>query len=59
MDKKAETVEQVVEAYRVRLASSERSAKNPTGLLIGEYAATQIHGEAKQAQFTEGEDQQQ
>jgi len=59
MDKKAETVEQVVEAYRVRLASSERSAKNPTGLLIGEYAATQIHGEAKQAQFTEGEGQQQ
>jgi phage tail sheath protein FI len=55
MDKKTEIVEQVVEAYRIRLATSERSAKNPTGLLIGEYTATQIHGEVKQPQFSDGE----
>lgn len=54
IDKNAEIVQQVVEAYRIRLATSERSAKNPTGLLIGEYTATQIHGEAKPPQFSNG-----
>jgi type IV secretory pathway component VirB8 len=54
MDGKSEAVEQVVEAYRIRLASSERSARNPTGLLVAEYSATQIHGEEKRPQFSMG-----
>lgn len=55
---RTETVDEVVEAYKVRLAVSERTAKNPTGLFIAEYSATQIHGEAKAAIFDDGEDAQ-
>jgi type IV secretory pathway component VirB8 len=57
IEKNSETVDQIVEAYHIRLASSERSAKNPTGLLIAEYTAEQIHGEAKPAQFSMGGNQ--
>jgi type IV secretory pathway component VirB8 len=57
LDKKTEAVEQMVEAYRIRLVSSERSSKNPTGLMIGEYTSTQIHGETKAPQFGTGEGQ--
>jgi hypothetical protein len=51
MDATNEAVDQVVEAYRIRLASFDRSAKNPTGLLIAEFISTQIHGEEKKPQF--------
>jgi hypothetical protein len=54
MDAKNEAVDQVVEAYRIRLASFDRSAKNPTGLLIAEFISTQIHGEEKKPQFDMG-----
>jgi type IV secretory pathway component VirB8 len=57
IEKLNESVDQVVEAYRVRLASSERSATNPTGLLIAEFTATQIHGEEKQPEFSLGASQ--
>ena len=57
MDKKNETVDQIVEAYRIRLASSDRSSKNPTGLLIAEFVSTQIHGEEKKPQFDMGGNQ--
>ena len=33
---------------------TERSAKNPTGLFIAEYSATQIHGEQKTPHFDDG-----
>jgi hypothetical protein len=45
-----------VEAYKIRLAVTERTVKNPTGLYIAEYTATQIHGEAKAPQFDDGGD---
>jgi type IV secretory pathway component VirB8 len=54
MNGKSEAVDEIVEAYKVRLAVSERSAKNPTGLYIAEYSATQIHGEQKTPQFDDG-----
>jgi VirB8 protein len=56
MSGKVESVDEVVEAYKIRLAVSERTVKNPTGLYIAEYSATQIHGEPKAAQFDDGEE---
>jgi hypothetical protein len=58
MSGKTESVDEVVEAYTVRLAVSERSAKNPTGLFIAEYSANQLHGEQKAAQFQNGDNAQ-
>ena len=57
MNGKSEAVDEIVEAYKIRLAVTERSAKNPTGLYIAEYSATQIHGEPKTPQFDDGAEQ--
>jgi hypothetical protein len=38
-----------VNQYRVRLADQNRSAENPSGLLVGEYSEKQIDGEKKAA----------
>jgi len=54
MNGKSEAVDEIVEAYKIRLAVTERSAKNPTGLYIAEYSATQIHGEQKTPHFDDG-----
>ncbi len=54
MNGNSEAVDEIVEAYKIRLALSERTAKNPTGLYIAEYSATQIHGEPKTPQFEDG-----
>jgi hypothetical protein len=44
-----ETIEQIVEEYHVRLLNVERSADNPSGLLVGEYWSKQIEGEQRNA----------
>jgi hypothetical protein len=44
-----ETTQQIVEEYHVRLLNVERSADNPSGLLIGEYWSKQIEGEQRNA----------
>ena len=54
MNGRSEAVDEIVEAYKIRLAVSERTAKNPTGLYIAEYSSTQIHGEQKSPQFDDG-----
>ena len=54
MNGKSEAVDEIVEAYKIRLAVAERSAKNPTGLYIAEYSTTQIHGEQKTPHFDDG-----
>jgi type IV secretory pathway component VirB8 len=54
MSGRTENVDEVVEAYKIRLAVTERTVKNPTGLYIAEYTATQIHGEAKAPKFDDG-----
>ena len=46
------TVDEIVEAYKIRLAVTERTVKNPTGLYIAEYTATQIHGEQRHLNLT-------
>jgi hypothetical protein len=40
---------QLVEEYHVRLVNMQRSADNPSGLLIGEYWSQQIEGENRDA----------
>ena len=44
-----ELTSQLVEEYHVRLVNMERSADNPSGLLIGEYWSQQIEGEKRDA----------
>ena len=44
-----ETIAKLVEQYHVRLVSTERSADNPDGLLVGEYWSKQIEGEKRDA----------
>jgi hypothetical protein len=44
-----ELINQLVEEYHVRLINIERSADNPSGLLIGEYWSKQIQGEKRDA----------
>jgi hypothetical protein len=44
-----ELTNQLVEEYHVRLLNMERSADNPSGLLIGEYWSKQIQGEKRDA----------
>jgi hypothetical protein len=44
-----ELINQLVEEYHVRLINMERSADNPSGLLIGEYWSKQIQGEKRDA----------
>jgi hypothetical protein len=49
MDGDREVIETTVNQYRVRLADQNRSAENPSGLLVGEYSEKQIDGEKKAA----------
>jgi hypothetical protein len=44
-----EQTSQLVEEYHVRLVNMQRSADNPSGLLIGEYWSEQIEGEKRDA----------
>lgn len=54
MKDKSELVDEVVEAYKIRLATAERSARNPTGLFVAEFTATQISGGSKDPQYNAG-----
>ena len=47
-----ESIDQLVEEYHVRLVNVDRSAQNPSGLLVGEYWSKQIEGEKKDAVLT-------
>lgn len=47
-----ESIDQLVEEYHVRLVNVERSAQNPSGLLVGEYWSKQIEGEKRDAVLT-------
>jgi hypothetical protein len=49
MDDDREVIETTVNQYRIRLADQNRSADNPSGLLVGEYSEKQIDGEKKAA----------
>lgn len=49
MDGDREVIETTVNQYRIRLADENRSADNPSGLLVGEYSEKQIDGEKKAA----------
>jgi hypothetical protein len=49
MEGDREIVETVVNQYLIRLADENRSAENPSGLLVGEYSEKQIDGEKKAA----------
>jgi hypothetical protein len=46
-DNRQETVEQTVDEYTIRLADQDRSADNPSGLLIGDFGERQIDGEKR------------
>lgn len=49
MNNEHELINQLVEEYHLRLINIERSADNPSGLLIGEYWSKQIQGEKRDA----------
>ena len=49
MDEDREIIETTVNQYRIRLADQNRSAENPSGVLVGEYSEKQIDGEKKAA----------
>jgi hypothetical protein len=49
MNNEHELINQLVEEYHIRLINMERSADNPSGLLIGEYWSKQIQGEKRDA----------
>lgn len=49
MDGDREIIETTVNQYRLRLADQNRSAENPSGVLVGEYSEKQIDGEKKAA----------
>jgi hypothetical protein len=49
MDGDREIIETTVNQYRIRLADQNRSAENPSGVLVGEYSEKQIDGEKKAA----------
>jgi hypothetical protein len=49
-----ELTSQLVEEYHVRLVNMQRSADNPSGLLIGEYWSKQIEGEKRDAVLAGG-----
>ncbi|MGH9607980.1 MAG: hypothetical protein ACRD3N_20015 [Terracidiphilus sp.] len=44
-----ESIDQLVEEYHIRLVNVERSAQNPSGLLVGDYWSKQIEGEKRDA----------
>ena len=47
-----ESIDQLVEEYHVRLVNVDRSAQNPSGLLVVEYWSKQIEGEKRDAVLT-------
>ena len=49
MNNEHELINQLVEEYHVRLINIDRSADNPSGLLIGDYWSKQIEGEKRDA----------
>jgi hypothetical protein len=49
LDNEHELTSQLVEEYHVRLVNMQRSADNPSGLLVGEYWSQQIEGEKRDA----------
>jgi len=49
MNNEHELINQLVEEYHIQLINIERSADNPSGLLIGEYWSKQIEGEKRDA----------
>ena len=49
LDNEHELTSQLVEEYQVRLVNMQRSADNPSGLLVGEYWSQQIEGEKRDA----------
>jgi hypothetical protein len=49
LDNEHELTSQLVEEYQVRLVNMQRSAENPSGLLVGEYWSQQIEGEKRDA----------
>src|SRR6201993_1117025 len=49
LDNNQESINQLVEEYHIRLVTVDRSAANPSGLLVAEYWAKQIQGEKRDA----------
>jgi len=49
-----ELINQLVEEHHVRLVNMDRSADNPSGLLIGDYWSKQIEGEEKSGLLADG-----
>ena len=54
LNNERELTSQLVEEYHVRLVNMERSADNPSGLLVGEYWSQQIEGEKRDAVLADG-----
>jgi hypothetical protein len=50
-----EYVDQIVEAYQVRLAESDRTQLDPSGLLISQIGQQQIHSESKTVASMKGD----
>ncbi len=48
-DGRQETIEQTVSQYTIHLADQDRSADNPSGLLVSQFGEKQIDGERKAA----------
>jgi hypothetical protein len=49
-----ESIDRLVEEYHLRLVSVDRSARNPSGLLVGDYWSRQIEGEKREAVLAGG-----
>ena len=49
LDNNQESINQLVEEYHIRLVTQDRSAANPSGLLVAEYWSKQIQGEKREA----------
>jgi len=49
-----ESIDQLVEEYHIRLVNVDRSAQNPSGLLVGDYWSKQIEGQKSDAVLTGG-----
>lgn len=49
-----ESIDQLVEEYHIRLVNVNRSAQDPSGLLVGDYWSKQIEGEKRDAVLAGG-----
>jgi hypothetical protein len=49
-----ESIDQLVEEFHIRLVNVDRSAENPSGLLVGDYWSKQIEGEKRDAVLAGG-----